>query len=164
MFSPLRSQKNSAFMKCAIYLPVIYPMQLWWYWSWYLFINQTFDLSSSFFEQIRFGFKLQRAAHVHNISSTCCSNETGRLFFSILKLLIQLIACSTWIGSLTTSLVFLTYPKVIWLFIGAHGGTSRLQIWRSSSSLIWKPLPVITWLPHSKISSLVMYLSEALPT
>ena len=97
-------------MKCAIYLIVIYPMQLWWYWSWYLFINQTFDLSS-FFKQICFGFKLQRAAHVHNISSICCSNETGRLFFSILKLLIQLIARSTWILRLATYLVFFNLSK-----------------------------------------------------
>ena len=31
---------------------------------------------------------------------------TDRVFFSILKLLIQLIACSTWIQRLATSLVF----------------------------------------------------------
>ena len=97
-------------MKCAIYLIVIYPMQLWWYWSWYLFINQAFDLPS-FFKQLCFGFKLQRAAHVHNISSICCSNETGRLFFSILKLLIQLIARSTWILRLATYLVFFNLSK-----------------------------------------------------
>ena len=40
-------------------------------------------------------------------------DETDRVFFSILKLLIQLIACSTWIQRLATSLVFLTSAEVI---------------------------------------------------
>ena len=47
------------------------------------------------FAQISLGLELQRAAHGHNASSIYCNNETGRVFFSILKYLIRLIACST---------------------------------------------------------------------
>ena len=78
-----------------------------------LFINQTFKFSSYFFEQISFGFKLlQRSAHVHNIYHLYLAiMKTGRVFFSILKLLIQLIARSTWIRRLVTSLVFLNFCR-----------------------------------------------------
>ena len=122
-------------------------------------------MSSSFLQEISFGFKLQRAAHVHNVSSICCINETGTVFFSILKLLIRLIAHSTWIRRLATSLFFLTSAEGIWLFIWARGETSRLHKWRSSSSLIWKPLPLLDRLlsKDRKNHSLVIYLSEALP-
>ena len=50
---------------------------------------------------------------VHNISFIFCNNETGGVCFSILKRLIQLIALSTSIQRLTTSLVFLTSAEVI---------------------------------------------------
>ena len=120
---------------------------------------------SSFFEQISFGFELQRAAQVHNISSICYSNEIEKVFFSILKLLIQLISRSTWIRSSATSFKFLTSAEVVWLFIGGPGGTLKLKKWSSSSSLIWKPLPAITWSTRStrlsKPLSLAMYFAEA---
>ena len=50
---------------------------------------------------------------VHNISFIFCNNETGGVFFSILKLLMRLIALSTSIQRLATSLVFLTSAEVI---------------------------------------------------
>ena len=109
MCSPLRSQKNHCahemcyLLNCHLPNATMVILEL-------IFINQAFDLPS-FFKHICFGFKLQRAAHVHNISSICCSNETGRLFFSILKLLIQLIARSTWILRLATSLIFFNLSK-----------------------------------------------------